>query len=211
MSIKAIETVYKGIRFRSRLEARWAVFFDKGRIRWKYETEGFATEDGTKYLPDFYLPDLDIWVEVKPDTIEGRKEIVEKVARFIQWGGPIKAIIILSDIPEEIQDGGLWHFPVLYWRGNRVTGGWWFFFETGMDQEPGYLSGGVTIEQYYRWYRPFAPERIKARSDLEMQRNCRPIIDLEEIDYDFQHQMNGLVFEAIKAARMARFEHGERG
>jgi hypothetical protein len=26
--IKAIETSYKGYRFRSRLEARWAVFFD---------------------------------------------------------------------------------------------------------------------------------------------------------------------------------------
>jgi hypothetical protein len=28
MSAKAIETHYKGYRFRSRLEARWAVFFD---------------------------------------------------------------------------------------------------------------------------------------------------------------------------------------
>lgn len=26
--VKAIDTVYKGYRFRSRLEARWAVFFD---------------------------------------------------------------------------------------------------------------------------------------------------------------------------------------
>lgn len=26
--MKAIETRYKGYRFRSRLEARWAVFFD---------------------------------------------------------------------------------------------------------------------------------------------------------------------------------------
>jgi hypothetical protein len=28
MKIKAIETRYKGYRFRSRLEARWSVFFD---------------------------------------------------------------------------------------------------------------------------------------------------------------------------------------
>ena len=27
-SIQVIETAYKGYRFRSRLEARWAVFFD---------------------------------------------------------------------------------------------------------------------------------------------------------------------------------------
>jgi hypothetical protein len=30
MTIQAIETVYRGHRFRSRLEARWAVFFDAG-------------------------------------------------------------------------------------------------------------------------------------------------------------------------------------
>ena len=39
--IKAIETVYNGYRFRSRLEARWAVFFDAMQIRYEYEPEGF--------------------------------------------------------------------------------------------------------------------------------------------------------------------------
>jgi len=39
--IKAIETVYKGYRFRSRLEARWAVFFENVGIKWEYEKEGF--------------------------------------------------------------------------------------------------------------------------------------------------------------------------
>lgn len=37
--IKPIETVYKGYRFRSRLEARWAVFFDAQGIEWEYEPE----------------------------------------------------------------------------------------------------------------------------------------------------------------------------
>ena len=32
---KAIETKYKGFRFRSRLEARWAVFFDALGIEWE--------------------------------------------------------------------------------------------------------------------------------------------------------------------------------
>ena len=40
-AIKAIETKYKGYRFRSRLEARWAVFFDTMGIEWIYEPEGF--------------------------------------------------------------------------------------------------------------------------------------------------------------------------
>jgi hypothetical protein len=51
--MKAIETFYRGYRFRSRLEARWAVFFDALRIRWRYEHEGFLLSDGTMYLPDF--------------------------------------------------------------------------------------------------------------------------------------------------------------
>ncbi len=38
--MKAIETVYRGYRFRSRLEARWAVFFDEAGIDWRYEHEG---------------------------------------------------------------------------------------------------------------------------------------------------------------------------
>jgi hypothetical protein len=61
--IKAIETSYKGYRFRSRLEARWAVFFDALGWEWDYEPEGFeleiATGDGelkhARYLPDFKM------------------------------------------------------------------------------------------------------------------------------------------------------------
>lgn len=63
--MKAIETHYNGYRFRSRLEARWAVFFDTLGIRYEYEPEGFELSDGTYYLPDFWLPDLHLWVEVK--------------------------------------------------------------------------------------------------------------------------------------------------
>lgn len=51
-----IQTAYKGCRFRSRTEARWAVFFDALGIRWEYEPEGFEFADGTRYLPDFWLP-----------------------------------------------------------------------------------------------------------------------------------------------------------
>ena len=39
--IKAIPTCYKGIPFRSRLEARWAIIFDQLGIDWHYETEGY--------------------------------------------------------------------------------------------------------------------------------------------------------------------------
>lgn len=63
--IKAIETVYNGYRFRSRAEARWAVFFDALGIKYVYEPEGFELSDGTMYLPDFYLCDQNAFFEVK--------------------------------------------------------------------------------------------------------------------------------------------------
>jgi len=64
-TIKAIETVYNGYRFRSRLEARWAVFFDTLGIKYDYELEGFDLGDAGWYLPDFWLPQVKMWAEVK--------------------------------------------------------------------------------------------------------------------------------------------------
>lgn len=65
--IKAIETIYKGYRFRSRLEARWAVFFDALGVSWEYEPEGFELDCGSRYLPDFRLATIHglQWVEIK--------------------------------------------------------------------------------------------------------------------------------------------------
>jgi len=63
--IKAIETEFKGYRFRSRLEARWAVFFDWMGIDFEYEPEGYILEDGRKYLPDFLIPEWECYAEAK--------------------------------------------------------------------------------------------------------------------------------------------------
>jgi len=71
--MKAIETRYKGYRFRSRLEARWAVFFDRLELDWQYEPEGFYTPAGT-YLPDFFLPQLNLWIEVKSENSKESKD-----------------------------------------------------------------------------------------------------------------------------------------
>lgn len=78
--IKPIETVYKGYRFRSRLEARWAVFFDALGIEYEYEPEGFDLGDGIYYLPDFYLPHDDVWVEIKGKQLDDSER--EKIMRF---------------------------------------------------------------------------------------------------------------------------------
>jgi hypothetical protein len=75
--IKAIDTVYNGYKFRSRLEARWAVFFDSLSINYEYEKEGFDL-DGTWYLPDFWLPNLNCWVEIKPNILRLRRNFRDK-------------------------------------------------------------------------------------------------------------------------------------
>lgn len=63
---KAIETWFDGVRYRSRLEARWAVFFKVLGVKAEYEVEGY-TDGTTCYLCDFRLPEYRYWIEIKPD------------------------------------------------------------------------------------------------------------------------------------------------
>lgn len=77
-TITPIETLYAGCRFRSRLEARWAVFFDSLNIKWEYEPQGYTVgKDKQPYLPDFRLPELDAFVDVKllADLTRSGKEL----------------------------------------------------------------------------------------------------------------------------------------
>jgi hypothetical protein len=62
-SKQGIPTVYKGTRFRSRLEARWAASADLAGWEWVYEPF-----DGAGYVPDFCFTVADgpLLVEVKP-------------------------------------------------------------------------------------------------------------------------------------------------
>lgn len=70
-NIKAHPTEYSGVRFRSRLEARWAAFFDL--IGWKWEYEPV---DLVGWSPDFKVefdcghsecaPTHNLLVEIKP-------------------------------------------------------------------------------------------------------------------------------------------------
>lgn len=63
---KPIQTEYNGVKFRSRLEARWALFFDGIGVRWAYEPEGYTLPSGA-YVPDFKLLELKTWIEIKPN------------------------------------------------------------------------------------------------------------------------------------------------
>jgi len=65
-TFKAKEQVYNGVKFRSTLEARWAIFFDACGLNWVYEPECFELNAGN-YTPDFYLKKYDLFVEIKPN------------------------------------------------------------------------------------------------------------------------------------------------
>ena len=67
----SIPTEYKGITFRSKLEADWARFLDKTGIRWSYEPKGkyvrHIYRPGEEFfvLCDFWLPEARQLLEIK--------------------------------------------------------------------------------------------------------------------------------------------------
>ena len=79
-AIKPIPTWYKGHYFRSRLEARWAVFFDYLGIEWEYEKQGYEI-NGVPYLPDFFLPNFGFF-EVKADDVEYDCKTMQSLADY---------------------------------------------------------------------------------------------------------------------------------
>lgn len=116
--IKPIETEYKGYRFRSRLEARWAVFFQTAGIPWEYEPEGIDLDADGGYLPDFLIRvefigvmgehiyrDLwnDTFIEVKPYALVPKQaDRLFTIARHTSY-------VLCSDPPGAHR---LWHmFP----------------------------------------------------------------------------------------------------
>ena len=63
--MEALKTIYNKIQYRSKLEARWAIFFDHYGLRFEYEPTTFRLKSGL-YCPDFFFPDLACYAEVKP-------------------------------------------------------------------------------------------------------------------------------------------------
>lgn len=161
--IKPIQTRYKGYHFRSRLEARWAVFFDALGIEWEYEPEGFELPDGTRYLPDFcltgtgYRQGQGLYVEVKPTR---DLSSFTKARAFSAASGA--EILCAGGMPDHI------NFPT---------------FIEGGD------AGGVEFTSCSKY---------------------GPIFWAPGVEY-WMPCDNVSPWEAIAAARSARFEHGESG
>lgn len=95
--IKAIDTLYKGNYFRSRTEARWAVYFDALGVRWEYEKEGYNLGDGIYYLPDFWFPDDDMYGEVKGEYCIAENDM-QKVRRLCEQSK--KTVCLFIGIPD---------------------------------------------------------------------------------------------------------------
>ena len=96
--------IYKGIKFRSSWEAEVAHQLDESGILWEYEQHRFNVNNGkeiikpnkqrlpkyTIYIPDFYLPEFNIYLEVKGWW---RKENLEKVLKFRSHGYKLTIIM----------------------------------------------------------------------------------------------------------------------
>lgn len=191
---KPIETEYNGYRFRSRLEARWAVFFDAMDIRYEYEYDGYESY-GYYYLPDFWLPDYKIHAEVKGATCRGQipKEDAEKMSWMIDYGGPCSnGIILLGNLPDPAHAEDL-NWALWKWDGKGMEYGWLMFSER---PDP---------ESYFDCYDvQSAPHYFNKNDDIVLTHanypcywNGKPAVHDTRIEL------------ALRKARQARFEHGE--
>lgn len=179
--LRAIKTRYKGYAFRSRLEARWAIFFDHLGIKWEYEPEGFELGNGMRYLPDFWLPDFNLWVEVKPSPPDdvGR----EKAYRLTYKSE--KPLFFAHGMPDV---GG-----TLFYAKEAMAG------EVSLRDVPACMAWA---DKHVFVFHPYAHDEIGDLLVVKMEK----LGSLSEM----QHLYPEFTL-ALEAARSARFEFGERG
>jgi hypothetical protein len=74
----------KRVTLRSSFEVIFAKYLLKHRIRFEYEPQRIQLNANTIYIPDFYLPDTDTWVEVKgyaSDAWKRKRTMFERTGR----------------------------------------------------------------------------------------------------------------------------------
>lgn len=189
-SIKPIETVYKGYRFRSRLEARWAVFFDSLGIHYEYEPEGFELKDGSRYLPDFYLPRFNLFVEIKAsrDRDDGK-------AKHSAGSGDCGGMLVCYGQPADHD----YRF-ITFYESDDDGGG-----EYDTDWGP---HGSVMFYAHNNnMVMLLVDDRKSGRNFYEVD-HVYTTLEAEEHKPDYIRSRSR-INRAELAARQARFEHGE--
>lgn len=196
MNYQPIETRYAGCRFRSRLEARHAVLFDKLGIRWEYEPQGFIV-DRRPYLPDFRLMDSGTWVEVKGNEEELDHDLMLKATLHLPVaGGDFPTLLLLGPIPEPQEDRCNWCWIGITPSGEDPDGERW------------------PMDAYWSLTPAGFPGHPLRRADTS---GATPVVYGSEgwlepsSDMDTTASEGRKLLEAYRAARSARFEHGERG
>ena len=63
--ITQIPTIYKHTQFNSRLDARWAVFFEKIGFQWNYLISSTGANQAPAYSPKFWLADQQVFADVR--------------------------------------------------------------------------------------------------------------------------------------------------
>lgn len=150
--LKPKKTRYRGILYRSRLEARWAVFFDLLEVHYVYEPD----IPEVYYIPDFILPHLSIpiYVEIKPQMegvfSDGYKwtELVKKV-KF--------PLVLLDGLPENRKYMTFYkEREIKHWREMKIGWGHLLSFVHGHDNVPVAAKGDYTkaiieAKEYNAW------------------------------------------------------------
>lgn len=118
-----IQTSYRGYAFRSRLEARWAVFFDTIGAAWEYERQGFELPSGRRYLPDFFVgwtgrladgreETVRAWVEIKGEASASDYSRWAEFASEVWRRDGVSSYYLLGPIPERsVTEALLLPFP----------------------------------------------------------------------------------------------------
>jgi len=181
--MKPIQTVYHGYRFRSRTEARWALFFETMGFRWVYEEQGFVLDRNGCYLPDFRvtLPnEQERYCEVQGEGDDDFDDTeMDKLREFADSSGT--RVLHLTGLP----DYRAYH-QFIPGFGDALT---LAFFQ---DYEP-YVR---TVDDY--WLSSLRHDKRTGRAFFTHdQRGRRKSFG------------QGLV-DAVTTARHARFEHGEQ-
>lgn len=135
--IRAIPTAYNGYKFRSRLEARWAVFLDALDVPYVFEPEGFEIEHSgggapVRYLPDFWLPRQECWLEIKGQE-PGLEERVKAQLLATGTGHPLHMLFGSVQAPTVYRDEA-WPAP---------PDGTWTFYPGELGEDPGDGIGDI--------------------------------------------------------------------